>query len=98
MIIDPHQLAPMLALYVTRLTVAIVAALITCLLLGTILVKLLLDLYAEESDSPESRLLDWTQDSKQRPVKPDFSRGNSVRRHSRQLQSPSTDGRWNRRA
>jgi hypothetical protein len=92
MIIDPHHLGPVLALYVTRLTMAIVAALIICLFLGTILVKLLLDLYAEEPDSPESRLLDRPQDSKPRPVKPEFSRGNDVRRHSRQLQSPSTDG------
>jgi hypothetical protein len=93
MIIDPHHLWPMLALFVARLTMAIVAALIMCLLMGTILVKLLLDLYAEEPDLADSRRLDRPQDSKQRPVKPEFSRGNNVRKHSRQLQSPSTDGR-----
>jgi hypothetical protein len=93
MIIDPHHLGPVLALFVTRLTMAIVAALIICLSLGTILVQLLLDLYAEEPDSPDSRLSDRPQDSKQRPVKPVFSRGDNVQRHSRQLQSPSTDGR-----
>jgi hypothetical protein len=52
MIIDPHHLESMLALLMTRLTMAIVAALIISLFLGVILVKLLLDLYAEEPDSP----------------------------------------------
>jgi hypothetical protein len=89
---DPQHLGPILALFVTPLTAAIVAALIICLFMGTILVKLLLDLYAEEPDSEDPRGLDRRQDSKKRPIKAEFSRGNDVRRHRRQLQSPSTDG------
>ena len=76
----------------TRLTMAIAAALIIPLFLAVILVKLLLDLYAEEPDSSESRQLDRRQDFKQRLVKPDFSPRNDVRKRRRQLQSPSTDG------
>jgi hypothetical protein len=93
MIIDPHHLGSILALLMTRLIMTIVAALIISLFLGVILVKLLLDLYAEEPDSPESRQLDRRQGSKQRPIKPEFSPRNNVRRHRRPFQSPSTDGR-----
>jgi hypothetical protein len=50
----------------TRLTTVIAAALIIPLFLAVILVKLLLDLYAEEPDSSESRQLDRRQDLKQR--------------------------------
>jgi len=75
------------------MTRAIVAALIIPLLLAAVLVKSLLDLYAEERDLPESRRLNRRQDSKQRPVKPKFSPRNNVRKRRRQLQSPSTDGR-----
>jgi hypothetical protein len=75
----------------TRLTMAIAAALIIPLFLAVILVKLLLDLYAEEPDSSESRQLDRRQDFKQRPVKPESSPHNDVRSR-RQLQSPGTDG------
>ena len=89
---DPQHLRPILALFVTPLTAAIVAALIICLILGTILVKLLLDLYAEEPGSEDPRRLDRRQDSERRPIKAEFSRDNDVRRHRRQLQSPSTDG------
>jgi hypothetical protein len=54
----------------TRLTMAVVAALIITLCLAVILVKLLLDLHADEPESSESRQLDRRQDSKQRAVKP----------------------------
>jgi predicted lipid-binding transport protein (Tim44 family) len=93
MIMDPHHQGPMLALFVIRLTMAIVAALIMCLFLGVILVRLLLDLHATEPDSPESRQSDRRQDSQQSSAKAEFSRGNDLRRHRRQSQSPSTDGR-----
>ena len=45
----------MLALFVTRLTMAIVAALIMCLFMGTILVKLLLDLHDRAAEPPGRR-------------------------------------------
>lgn len=81
MIIDPHHLGTMLALFMARLTMAIVAGLIVSLFLGIILVKLLLDLHAEEPDSSESRQLDRRQDSKQRPVKLQFSSRNNAQKH-----------------
>jgi len=76
----------------TRLTLAIVVALIIPLFLAVVLVNLLLDLYAEEPDSTESRQLDRRQDLKQRPAKSESSLRNNVWKH-RQLRSPSADGR-----
>jgi hypothetical protein len=52
---------------------------------------LLLDLYAEEPDSSESRQLDGRQDFKQGAVKPESSARNNVWKR-RQLRSQSTDG------
>jgi hypothetical protein len=76
---------------VTRLTMVIGAALIILLFLAVVIVKLLLDLYAEEPLSSESRQPDRRQDFNQRPVKPESSLRTDVGKRRRRLQSPSTD-------
>ena len=52
--IDAHHQASVIAPFLTGLTAAIAAALIICLFLAVVLVNVLLDLYAEEPDVPES--------------------------------------------
>lgn len=75
-----------------RLTLATIAALIISLSLAVILVKVLLDLYAEEPESSESRKLDRRRDSQRRAVRPESSLHNDAWKHG-ELRSPSADGR-----